>query len=297
MLPTPCERMKAIMKNSGFSARLFLFFFVFVFCFLAGLLTGIELFGDSMTLDLRSFKWLQLVQSVFSFVLPPLVFASMCSERPLAFLGMRTAPALRPALLVVLAMLVAVPCINLLAWLNDQLTFPAFMSGVEARLRLLEQQAALQTDRLLLAHNVGGLFANLVVLALVPALGEEMFFRGGLQRLFGDLRPGVWTVWLAAFVFSAVHMQFFGFVPRLLMGAFFGYLLLWSGNLWLPVLAHFVNNAGVVLFRYLQGRGHALPDLDTIGTGSGWWIGVLSAVAFVAVLLCLRRCFVKPETI
>lgn len=285
------------MKDSGFSAKLFLFFFVFVFCFLSGLLVGMELFGDSMTLPPDTYKWQQLVQSAFAFLLPPLLFAAMCSERPLHYLGLGTPAGWRQALLVVAAMLAAVPCINLLAWLNEQVPFPAFLSGLETRLRLLEEQAQTQTDFLLRVSTPGGLWLNLLVLALVPALGEEFFFRGTLQRLFGEVMPKAWPVWLAAFVFSAVHMQFFGFVPRMLLGAFFGYLLLWSGSLWLPVLAHLVNNAAVVVFRYLQTRHPALPDMDALGTADTWWAGVLSAVAFAALVVCLRRSFAKKPSI
>ena len=124
------------MKDSGFSAKLFLFFFVFVFCFLSGLLVGMELFGDSMTLPPDTYKWQQLVQSAFAFLLPPLLFAAMCSERPMHYLGLGTPVGWRQALLVVAAMLAAVPCINLLAWLNEQVPFPAFLSGLETRLRL-----------------------------------------------------------------------------------------------------------------------------------------------------------------
>lgn len=289
--------MKPIMKNSGFSARLFLFFLVFVFCFLSGLLVGLELFGESMTLPLNTYKWQQLVQSAFAFLLPPLLFASLCHEQPLRYLGLYEPIGWRQALLVVATMLVAVPCINLLAWLNEQVPFPSFMSGLETRLRLLEDQAQTQTDFLLRAPTFGGLWLNLLVLALMPALGEELFFRGALQRLFGEVMPKAWPVWLAAFVFSAVHMQFFGFVPRMLLGAFFGYLLLWSGSLWLPVLAHLVNNAVVVVFRYLQMHYPTIPDMDALGTADTWWAGVLSAVAFAALVVCLRRSFAKKASI
>ena len=274
-----------------------MFFLVFVFCFLSGLLVGLELFGESMTLPLTTYKWLQLVQSAFAFLLPPLLFASLCHEQPLRYLGLYEPVGWRQALLVVAAMLVAVPCIHLLAWLNEQVPFPSFMSGLETRLRLLEDQVQTQTDFLLRAPTFGGLWLNLLVVALMPALGEELFFRGALQRLFGEVMPKAWPVWLAAFVFSAVHMQFFGFVPRMLLGAFFGYLLLWSGSLWLPVLAHLVNNAIVVVFRYLQMHYPTIPDMDALGTADTWWAGVLSAVAFAALVVCLRRSFAKKASI
>ncbi len=289
--------MKPIMKHSSLPARLFLFFFTFIFGFLVGLLLGMELFGSDMTLEVNAYKWIQLLQSACMFLLPPLLFASMCDEKPLGYLGLRTGIGWKPALLLVVAMLLAVPCINLLSWLNGQVHFPDFLSEKEAYLRLLEEQAGRQTDFLLNTCSQGDMWFNLLVMALMPALSEELFFRATLQRLLGEAVRHTWAIWLTAFVFSAVHMQFFNFVPRLLLGAFFGYLLVWSGSLWLPVLAHFVNNAAVVVYRHLLSTHPGLPDIDAMGTGSTWWVGALSMAVFAVIALCLQHHFVKAKTI
>jgi hypothetical protein len=96
------------------------------------------------------------------------------------------------------------------------------------------------------------------------------------------------AIWLAAFIFSAIHMQFFGFFPRLLLGAFFGYLLLWSGNLWLPIVAHFTNNGIAIVFYYLKYNGYKVPDIDTIGTGSTLWLGIVSVVFLIFGFMWLK---------
>jgi hypothetical protein len=85
------------------------------------------------------------------------------------------------------------------------------------------------------------------------------------------------AIWITAIVFSAIHMQFYGFLPRMLLGAFFGYLLFWSENLWLPIAAHFTNNAVAIVFYYLKYNGYKLPDIDTVGTGNTLWLGLISA--------------------
>jgi hypothetical protein len=116
-----------------------------------------------------------------------------------------------------------------------------------------------------------------------------LFFRATIQRIFTEWRKAVWGIWIAAFVFSAIHLQFYGFVPRLLLGAFFGYLYVWSGSLWLPIVAHFVNNAVAVLFYYLQYNGVQLPDIDRLGTGDTLWLGLLSALLVIGGVFVLQK--------
>ena len=96
--------------------------------------------------------------------------------------------------------------------------------------------------------------------------GEEMVFRGVLQQVVqGKSRRAHWAIWTCAFLFSAIHLQFYGFFPRLLLGAFFGYLLVWSRNLWLPIFGHFLNNSMVVCIAYVTGNASD-NTLEALGT-------------------------------
>jgi membrane protease YdiL (CAAX protease family) len=104
---------------------------------------------------------------------------------------------------------------------------------------------------------------NLFIIAILPAVGEEFFFRGVLQKILIKLfKSGHVAIWVTAFIFSAMHFQFFGFVPRFILGLIFGYLFFWSGTLWLPVISHFINNAVPVIMAYKQGmeKFNAPPD-------------------------------------
>ncbi len=104
------------------------------------------------------------------------------------------------------------------------------------------------------AGSVQMMIANLIILAVLPAAGEEMIFRGVIQRMLGRiLRRGDMAVWLAAFIFSAMHFQFYGFIPRFILGLVFGYLYYWTGNLWLPVTAHIINNSVTVISSWTEG--------------------------------------------
>src|SRR5207344_1198984 len=103
--------------------------------------------------------------------------------------------------------------------------------------------------------SVLSLAINLFIIAFLPALGEELFFRGMMQKLFSQLtKNNHLAIIITSIIFSAIHLQFYGFLPRMVLGIFLGYLLVWSGSLWLPILAHFVNNASAVLFTFLDNQ-------------------------------------------
>ncbi len=103
-------------------------------------------------------------------------------------------------------------------------------------------------------------------------------------------------IWVSAILFSALHMQFYGFFPRMLLGAFFGYLLLWSGSLWLPIIAHFVNNCVAVIFYYLKFNGIKVVDIEIIGTGETLWLGILSGIVCVFLGYLIRKSTLKTAS-
>ena len=159
-------------------------------------------------------------------------------------------------LLVFLLMFISIPALSWIIEINANMVLPNFMSGLEEWMRASEKQAEMLTKAFLTFDGVGSLFYILILVAVVPAVGEELLFRGVLQKIFIQ-----WTknphlgIWITAFLFSALHMQFFGFFPRMLLGAVFGYVFLWSKSLWLPILGHFINNGSVVILSYFA------PDL------------------------------------
>ena len=251
--------------------------------------------GGSQTT--ASLKWLQLLQTIGTFLLPPILCAWLWSDnhRPLAWLRLNRGLSWQTALLAILVMLCAIPGINLLADLNGRIHLPECMASLEQTLRAQEDAAAALTERFLQADNLTAMLLNVGLLALLPALAEELSFRGTLQQVLSpntqhstlNLHLAIWTT---AFIFSAIHFQFYGFVPRMLMGAMFGYVFVWTGSLWTPILMHFTNNGVAVVAYYLMGDAK-LGDTwaDTIGSGPMWWLGVLSIVLVSGLLYWLRR--------
>ena len=236
-------------------------------------------------------KWLQLLQSVATFLLPALAGAYLWSNTPMQWLHLDSKPSWQEASAAVVIMLLAIPGINLLSAWNQQMVLPEWMSGIEQWMRMQEDAAAQLTEQFLRVDTVGGLLVNIGLMALLPAVGEELTFRGVVQGMFTRNRHV--AIWATAAIFSFVHMQFYGFLPRMLLGAMFGYMLWWTGSLWVPMLMHFVNNCAAVVVAYLaynhleEGRAEML---DTIGTEDTILLGVFS-ICIVLIMMVMYGYF------
>ena len=251
----------------------------------------------------ESLKWLQFLQMTGTFLLPPVLCAWLWSEnhQPVSWLWLDNVPDGKIIGLAVAIMICAVPGINLLADLNGRIQLPESLASIEQMLKQQEELAAELTKRFLQADSIGGLLINIGLMALLPALAEEFTFRGTLQQVLCSRQSSAISsqthiaIWTTAIVFSAVHMQFYGFVPRMLMGAMFGYVFVWTGSLWVPVIMHFVNNGMAVIAYYIEQSvvSDQYSDkniADTFGAGDTWWLGVLSLlITSLGLLIFYRR--------
>ena len=162
------------------------------------------------------------------------------------------------------------------------------MAGIEQWMKETEENAEKFTKAFLKMETTGDLLLNMVMIALIPAIGEELLFRGVLQRLFSEWTKNAhWGVFIAAVLFSAIHIQFYGFLPRMVLGVLFGYLFIWSRSLWLPIFGHFVNNGAAVIFAYLSSKGTIAFDTDTLGTGEQETLLPIASAVIIAGLLFL----------
>lgn len=286
---------KGIFKDSGVLWKLLQLIAVFSFVLIATLLVTVLVTTGDMK-DMSNVKVMKLIQSFGLFVIPPFVMASLWSNNAFEFLRLKSTLRWTTVLYVVAFMLVAIPFINMLSWLNQQIILPEALSEIEKMMQSSEVQIAEITEKMLNVSTLGALLFNMFLVAVVPALGEELFFRGTIQRLLSDWKGALFAIWITAFVFSAIHMQFYGFLPRMLLGAFLGYLLLWSGSLWLPIIAHFVNNSVAVVFYYLKFNGVKVIDVETIGTDDTLWLGIVSGIVCVFLGFLIRKNTRKPTS-
>ena len=243
--------------------------------------------------NINTLKWIQLLQTISLFLLPSLILAYLCSQTPCKWLQLDKKVDWTVLLWAIGIMLVALPAINLMSHWNQQMVLPTWLSGVEEWMKNKEAEAEWLTKQFMSVTTISGLLVNLLLMAVLPALSEEITFRGVLQRLLNfqlSTFNSHLAIWLAAIIFSAIHMQFYGFVPRILMGALFGYILVWTGSLWVPMLMHFVNNGMAVLLYFIANRAHwDMDKVDAIGTGNTLWLGIVSLVLTVVGIYMFRR--------
>ena len=215
----------------------------------------------------------------------------MLNEKILDFCSLRKLPNFQKAALVLLLIITALPFINLLAELNSRLILPHFMAGIETWMKQSEASAAKITEAFLNVSGKRNLLYNIVLMALIPAIGEELLFRGLLLRQFNFwLKNMHWAIIVTAILFSALHMQFYGFIPRMLLGVLFGYLVWWSGSLWTSMLAHFINNLMAVIFYYLYSKQLIGKSVDTFGATSATYIwAALSAVVVTVIIYLIYK--------
>lgn len=179
---------------------------------------------------------------------------------------------------------------------NQNFKFPEALGGWEKSLRAMENQLTELTTYLTTFDSTSQVIIAFIVIAILPAIGEELVFRGILQKeLFRGTKNIHLSIWIAAAIFSGIHMQFYGFVPRMLLGALFGYLYHWSGNLTLSMLAHFVNNGFMVIALYLHQQ--KMIDIDIESTESQPWQAVLFSAIFTVVLLYTFRKFYQQKNL
>jgi uncharacterized protein len=230
-------------------------------------------------------KFIQTFSTIGTFIIPSFVLAYLFSLYPLSYLSLSKRVNAASVLGVVVALLAALPLINYLGELNAHLSLPSFLSGVEKWMRESEDKAAELTKYFLDMNSTSDVLFNLVMIGLLPAIGEELLFRGIIQRIFSEWLKNIHVaVWISAILFSALHIQFYGFFPRMMLGVLLGYLLVWSGSLWLPIIAHFVNNSAAIVLTYLFREEVIGVDADKIGTESDY-VSVAVSVVLTGFLL------------
>ncbi len=238
-------------------------------------------------------KYFQSVSQIGLFITPVIVFALLVSKNIKEYLQLNKGTKLLSIALSCLIMIVAIPFINWLALINSKIHLPGFLAGMESWMKESEDAAAKITEVFLNVSTIYGLLANLFVIAVLAAVGEELFFRGVLQKLFLEWTKNIHiAIFFSAFLFGAIHLQFYGLIPRVLMGALFGYLLYWSGSLWLPIMAHFTNNALAVIVDFLSRKKQLNFDIDKVGTENN---AVLLSTFSLLLIFSLIFLFYRTE--
>ena len=259
---------------------------LFLFCggaVIATLITMlISLFTGISGMDMSMTRVIQTISSLGLFLLPAIGMALFCDASPRHYLFLHKVNDERVWLLVLASMFLIAAPINFIAMLNQQMELPTFMAPVEQWMRSQEDLAQQLTQNMIGDGTPQLLAINLIVMALCPAITEEFFFRGALQRLIGKWNSNSHVViWSAAILFSAFHLQFYGFIPRMLLGAYLGFLLLWTRSIWIPVFAHFINNATAVIGMSDKNLRESALVTGEIPTDQIFQYGIAAAISLI----------------
>jgi membrane protease YdiL (CAAX protease family) len=221
-------------------------------------------------LGANTIRILLCIQHVFTFILPGLAFGIVFYRRNwLNGLRISEEPGWLMAILGIFFLVAAYPLVNLGFMVNSAIDLPQWAMNFESE--------AEETMKLILKMDTVWIFlANLFIIAILPGIGEELIFRGVLQKQLGFiLKNKVVAIWIAAFIFSAIHLQFEGFLPRFVLGVVLGYLYYWTGNLWITMIAHAFNNGIQIILIYTTGMD--ISQVDETGSDQlQWWMIPLS---------------------
>jgi len=257
----------SFLQDKAYIQQFVILISIFLLCYVASNLLGLLILlcsgfdistlqhmGSTALTDkqLQVYKLVHLLAAIGIFIVPTLLFSWLKTGHRYAYLQLHKGISWQGVVLTTVIIAAAAPLMGYSLLVNQAMELPSFLSGMEEWMRTLEMQAAETTALFLQMDNIGALLFNILMIAVIPALGEELFFRGALQQLLQSWmqRPHR-AIWVAAIIFSFFHFQFYGFLPRMLIGVFLGYLFYWSGNLWYPILAHFIHNGAQVLLIYL----------------------------------------------
>lgn len=232
------------------------------------------------------------MQNIIGFGGGAVVTSLFLSTRPFDMLGLNRFGSWQSVGGVLLVFAVGLPFLNQIIWWNSQIHFPSFLSDVEQTLRDWENQAGANSMTMLAGTSGGTLVVNILFIGVLTGLCEELLFRGAIQRIISSGPVNVHiAIWITAIIFSIIHFQFFGFLPRVLLGAFFGYMFYWTGSIWIAAIAHAINNSMYVLMTWLVNNGVNMPDLNSFGvTAKGFPAVACASLCLVLfVLISMRK--------
>lgn len=234
----------------------------------------------------QSLRISTVIQDCLIFIVPAIVSAICISGLPAKFLGLDQKISFPFFILSITALLAFIPTINILVDYNENISFPESLKSIEEWMRESENRAQSSVKILLGGDSVASLIVNILIVGILAGFSEEIFFRGALQQIILSFKSNHHlAIWITAIIFSAFHLQFFGFIPRLLLGAFFGYLMYWSGSIWLPAIIHALNNSLVVLVSMGNSNNNLADGVGVNSFGQDSPILILASVVLTAFII------------
>jgi len=249
--------------------------------------------AQSLAMSIDMLRYFQIVQSFSVFIIPSLLAGYLFWGHTTKGLAL-TEPKSGLIILSLLIIVSAQPLVSFLGTWNSSMQMPEFLGGLENWMQQKEESASDIIYRFLDTDNTMLLLINVLMIAILPAIGEEMLFRGVMQPILREtFKNKHVAVIFTAFIFSAIHFQFFTFLPRFFLGIALGYLMVFGKNLWYPIAGHFANNfLSLIVFYYYR---HTNPDVNPLEPGTEelpliWiFIGSIIMIALSTAFYSLKK--------
>ena len=282
-----------LIKNTTQGSKLLTFTLLLIFGLIFSSLLGflITMMNGGGFTDLKNLQITQILNQVVGFMLPPVLYVLLVKEKPFNYLGFKKIPIW--SLLGIVAMFAIIPFLSMVSEWNDGIVFPESLRALEEKLRGTQE---ISEKIIKMFISQGSLFSSLVIIAALAAVSEELLFRSVIQKAFVKVigNPHLAIV-VTAIIFSAFHMDFFGFFPRAILGLMLGYMFYFSGSIFPSMLMHFVNNATIVVLYYMNTRGFSDIDVESFGSTSNAIVIILSLIVTVAIFITCYRLKNKTE--
>jgi hypothetical protein len=228
-----------------------------------------------------------LIQFIGLWLVPTLLFAFLSDPHPMSYIGLKAPNKKIYWILGVMAMLIAIPFVEYTGVLNQQMNFG---TAAQKWMKTMEEEAARQIQFMMIKHSPTELVLNLVFISLFAGIGEELFFRGILQRMLIRAFKSPWLgIIVTAFLFSAFHFQFYGFIPRFIMGIILGAVYWYSGSLWTSIIAHFAYDALIIVILYTNPSLAQNPDSTMFNPATIIFPAILSGIVTFLVIRHMKK--------
>jgi membrane protease YdiL (CAAX protease family) len=237
--------------------------------------------------NLLAVKILQITSQFGLFIIPAFAFSFLTNSDTLKGLSFSRFQSLKPLTIVFAATLLAIPFVNLLAEWNANWHLPDFLQHLEAWMRKMQDTNDRVLEYILIMETPTDIGLNILMMAILPAIGEELLFRGVIQKqLVKWLDSPHLAIFITSFIFSAFHMQFLGFLSRLILGMIFGYLFYYSKNIWTAITAHLINNSLALVIALIYGA--ELSDIAMSNTSDLSTI-IITILGFIGSIFLLIK--------
>ncbi len=282
-----------MLKNNSILYKILILLILVFTCSIAFMLLNLAivyiagLLNVNVITNINFLKTLQVVYQLLAFLLPVLIFYKISGYSIVNDLGFKREENIKVISFIILLYVVTIPLINWTTEVNSNIALPNFLGNLKDWFLEQERQATELTFKFLSTNNILGVIANILVLALVPAVTEELLFRGCIQRILTEnVKLPHLGVIVSALIFSFAHMQFDGFIPRFILGLILGYIFFYTRNIKLSMLFHFINNFVAVLIAYIgiNYYNYSPQDLNSSTEFSNFYLALLSIVFIVFII-------------